>query len=91
MKQETIKHLADGTATLAVSTGIGNSAFVYWDFINHNAAGIGVLLSFLFGVIAIGFNIYSARKAKQANDNKLEIKRLKKQLSEISQRNQDSI
>lgn len=91
MKQETLKHLADGTSALAVSTGIGNSAFVYWDFINKNAAGIGVILSVFFGLIAIGFNIYNARKSRLSSENEKEIEKLKKQLAAIGARDSDKL
>jgi len=72
MKQETIKHLADGATISAVSSG-ASSYFGWFTFINENAAGIGVILSFLFGVTASVFYCLTWRKATLANENKKEI------------------
>ena len=72
MKLETGKALADGLNVLTASTGAVSSAWgalEYWNFINTNAAGIGVLVTVLFGFIAIGFNIYNSSKAGKADKN----------------------
>ena len=76
MKQEIVKVLTDGANTLTTVSGIGTSAWgalEYWDFINTNAAGIGVLLTMLFGMVAIIFNFYNSLKISQAEKNKKDI------------------
>ena len=71
MKQETLKALADGSSILTVGTGATSSALAFgqWDWINTNAAGIGVLATIVFGFIAIGFNIYNSFKLGKADKN----------------------
>lgn len=76
MSRETIKALADSSNILTASTGIGTSAWgalEYWNFINTNAAGIGVMLTVLFGLIAIAFNLYNSLKLNKADENKKKI------------------
>ena len=56
MKQENLKLLADGSSTLTVSTGAASSAWgtlEYWDFVNTNAAGIGVFLTVILCISPI--------------------------------------
>jgi hypothetical protein len=80
VKQETLKVLADGTLTLTKSTSVGTSAWgllEYWDFVNTNAAGIGVLLTLVFGLVAIGFNLYNSSKAQHSEVNKKDISDLR--------------
>lgn len=72
MKQETIKALADGSNVLTAGTGVTSSVYAfaeYWDFVNTNAAGIGVLATITFGFIAIGFNLYNSSKLGKADKN----------------------
>ena len=71
MKQETIKVLADGSSLLTLGTGATSSALAFgqWEWINANAAGIGVLATIVFGFIAIGFNIYNSFKLGKADKN----------------------
>ena len=76
MKQLAVKHLTDGANALVIGSGAGTSVWgglEYWDFINTNAAGIGVLFTLFFGLIALAFNIYNASKSTQADKNKKEI------------------
>ena len=83
MKQEIVKVLTDGANTLTTVSGIGTSAWgalEYWDFINTNAAGIGVLLTLLFGMVAIVFNFYNSLKLNQADKNKKDISGLGEKL-----------
>ena len=73
MKQETLKVLADSSNILATSTAAGTSAWgmaEYWGFINTNAAGLGVMLTLLFGVVAICFNLYNSSKLNKVEENK---------------------
>lgn len=72
MKQETVKHFADGATISAVGTG-ASSYFGWFSFINDNAPGIGVLLSLIFGVIGIVFYYMTWKKATLADDNKKEL------------------
>ncbi len=69
MKQESVKHLADGATTLAVSTG-ASSYFGWFTFINTNAPGIGVLLSLVFGVVGLIFYYLTWKKSTLADSNK---------------------
>ena len=73
MKQETGKLLADGATISAVSTG-ASSYFGWFDFVNANAPGIGILLSFFFGVIGLIFYWLTWKKATLADENKKTIK-----------------
>jgi len=76
VKQETLKALADGSNVLTASTGVTSSVYAaaeYWDFVNTNAAGIGVLATIIFGFIAIGFNIYNSFKLGKADKNEVVI------------------
>ena len=68
--------MADSSNILTASTGVGTSAWgfaEYWGFVNTNAAGIGVLLTLLFGLIAIGFNFYNSSKLNKVDENKKKI------------------
>ena len=72
MKQETLKALADSSNILTASTGVGTSALGFleaWDFVNTNAAGLGVLLTLIFGIIAILFNLYNSSKLNKVDKN----------------------
>ena len=69
MKQESVKHLADGATTLAVSAG-ASSYFEWFTFLNANAPGIGVLLSLVFGLIGLIFYYLNWKKSTLADDNK---------------------
>jgi len=78
VKQESAKPLIDGLNVLTTGTGISASAWGMleaWQFINTNAAGVGVLLTFLFGTIAILFNIYNSFKLSKSDKNEANIKR----------------
>ena len=72
MKQETGKLLADGATISAVSTG-ASSYFGWFDFINANAPGIGILLSFFFGVIGLIFYWLTWKKSTLAESNKKDL------------------
>ena len=80
MKQESVKHLADGATISAVSTG-ASSYFGWFTFINENAPGIGVLLSFFFGVIGLIFYYLTWKKSTLAETNKKELDSNKKELA----------
>jgi len=69
VKLESAKHLADGATTLAISTG-ASSYFGWFTFINSNAPGIGVLLSFFFGVTGLIFYFMTWQKSTLADENK---------------------
>lgn len=94
MKQETGKALADGLNVLTASTGVTSSAWgalEYWNFINTNAAGIGVLATLVFGFIAIGFNIYNSSKAAKADKNEVIIDEHGEKLDEHIQKTDEHI
>ncbi len=74
MRQETAKLLADGSGLLTAGTGVTSSAWgalEYWNFINTNAAGIGVLATLFFGFVAIAFNLYNSAKLAKADINEM--------------------
>lgn len=71
MKQETVKHIADGATLSAVGSG-ASSYFEWFTFINANAPGIGILLSFFFGVIGLVFYWLTWKKSTLADSNKKE-------------------
>jgi hypothetical protein len=70
VKQESVKHLADGATTLAVGSG-ASSYFGWFVFINENAPGVGVILSFFFGVTGLIFYILNLKKLSLADENKI--------------------
>ena len=72
MKQELTKALADGAASLAVSGGIVTK-LGWFDFINANAPGLGVLASCFFGIIATIFYFMTYSKSTQADQNKIKL------------------
>ena len=45
----------------------------YWNFVNTNAAGIGIFLTLIFGVVAIGFNLYNSLKLNKVDKNAKQI------------------
>lgn len=70
---ETISHVLNvGVPT----TGISISGLFYWEFINSNAAGIGLFITFFFGMIAVGFSIYNASKLRLSDKNSERVDRL---------------
>jgi hypothetical protein len=79
VKQETLKALSDGLATSTVSLGIGTSSLSWLGFLNDNAAGLGVLLTFASFVIYFVFQILSHRKLSLADENKLHLERIEKE------------
>ena len=92
MKQNNIEHLAEATMTLTKGAGVGTSVWGVmetWNFINTNAAGIGVILTFLFGIIAVCLNIYNARQVRASQGSKEDldsyINETKKKLHSLNQ------
>lgn len=79
MKQETLKALSDGLATSTVSLGIGTSSLSWLGFLNDNAAGLGVLLTFASFIIYFVFQIMSHRKLSLADQNKVHLERMEKE------------
>lgn len=80
MKQETVKHLADGAVVSA--GGMGISSYMGWfSFINENAPGIGVIISLIALIVGIGFNVYNSSKLTQTDKNKAEIDTIKDTLN----------
>ena len=65
MKQDIIAHSA---TTLAVGTG-ASSYFGWFTFINANAPGIGILLSFFFGTAGLIFYFLTWKKSTLADNN----------------------
>jgi len=87
VKQESAKALGDGAATLAASTGVG-SYLGWFDFINQNAAGIGVIISFISLCVAVTFYVMTYNKPDNSDKNLERIKLLEDQLKGISDRKQ---
>lgn len=81
MKQELTKALADGAASLAVSGGIVTK-LGWFDFVNANAPGLGVLASCFFGIIATIFYFMTYSKSTQADKNKKDLKALEGVMSD---------
>ena len=93
MKQETIKVLADGSSILTLGTGATSSALAFgqWEWINANAAGIGVMATLVFGFIAIGFNLYNSFKLGKADKNEIIIDEHGEKLDEHIQKTDEHI
>jgi len=85
VKQEITKALADG-ALLSVIGISANKNYEWFTFINEYAAGIGVILSVIFGVVASVFYWLTYRKKTK---NAIEIVKLKRELSRIGDRESD--
>lgn len=81
MKQETLKHFADGATISAVSTGVVNK-LGFLHYLNVNAAGIGVLLTAFFGLIGLVFYYLTWKKSTQADQNKKDLSSLECAFSE---------
>ena len=86
MKDVTPKVLEHGATALTTATGTTTAVGSFFGFLNNNAPGLGVILTFMFGCIAVGFHIYSARK--QNSDSK-ELDDLKEELKKIGKRDSD--
>lgn len=82
MSQEITKVIADG-ALLSVIGISANKHYEWFTFINEYAAGIGVLLSIVFGVVASAFYVLTYLKK---NKNTIEIAKLKKKIARIEDR-----
>lgn len=85
MSGEITKALADGTAILAVSGGIGTNQG-WFDFINANAPALGWMTSVFFGLIAIIFYYLTYRKTSGQEDNTRKIQELSDKINEINER-----
>lgn len=72
-----MKHLADGAMTLAVGSG-ASSYYGWFLFVNANAPGIGVILSFIFGAIGLVFYFLTWKKSTLADENKIGLDSLSK-------------
>lgn len=81
MKQESLKHIADGAMISAVGSGT-SSYFDWFAFINTNASGVGVILSFIFGVAGIIFYILTWKKQTLADENKRAIEANERKLDD---------
>jgi len=80
---------AIGSTGLAVTSG-ASSHFHWFDYINHNAPGIGVILSFFFGIIGIVFMIKTFHKEKKVDVNEARIEAVEKFINVVKERlNQD--
>ena len=83
MNQEIAKTLAGGSAKLASGTGISTVILAWF---GSNAAGIGAICTIITCVAYIYFGYTAAgrnnEKDRQAEENKTEIDKLKKQLRE---------
>lgn len=76
MNQNTLEAIGSVLNVGVPATGVTISVLRYWDFINANAAGIGVLITFFFGMIAVGFNLYNASKSRLSDKNSERVDRL---------------
>lgn len=86
MKEITPKALEHSAAALTTAMGTTTAAGSFFGFLNDNAPGIGVLLTFTFGCVATGFHIYNSRQQRKDSD---EIEELRKTIREIGKRESD--
>lgn len=83
MKQDLIKVIADGTSVIAVALGGTSSAakvaenYGWLEFFDTHAAGLGVVCSIIFGIMAVFFNILNNRKFNKAASAKVEAEEAK--------------
>ena len=76
MKQNIAQALGDGASTLAVASGMGtavNAHYGWFEFVNANAGGIGVLTSAFFGFVGLFFYYITYKKTTLARDNKISL------------------
>jgi len=73
VKQESLKHLADGATVFAVGTGGVTGSLKVLDFINAYAAGLGFLSSVVFGIAGLVFYKLSLNKQNLAQQNKKDL------------------
>lgn len=90
MKTQALDVSAIGAFGLASTSG-ASSYFGWFNFINSNAPGIGVLLSLVFGVIGVVFMFKSARKERQTDYNKKEIDKIKLMINKANKDKQCKI
>tara|TARA_R110002096_G_C14067924_1_gene675122 strand:+ start:221 stop:487 length:267 start_codon:yes stop_codon:yes gene_type:complete len=86
VKEITPKVLEHGAAGLTAVAGTTTTVGSYFQFLNDNAPGLGVLLTFFFGCVATGFHIYNS---KSTSESKKQIKILQDTLSKVGQRKTD--
>lgn len=91
MNQETLKTITDSLYVATGSTGAASSALAYWEFVNTNAAGLGIGLTFIFGMVAVGFNIYSAKKYGLSDKNSEEISRVEAKVDSHHESTQETL
>lgn len=75
--------MADGATTLAVGSG-ASSYFGWFVFINENAPGVGVILSFFFGMTGLIFYILNLRKLSLADENKIGLEGLSTEFQSLT-------
>jgi hypothetical protein len=79
VKQESLKHLADGLTTLAVSTGAASGTLKYFEFMDAHSGSLGFLSATFFGSIGALFYYLNYRKGCQADENKRQMELNKKE------------
>ena len=77
MKQSTTEAAGHTIMTVAGATGIGSS---WLGYLNNNAAGLGLILSFIGLIIASIFYWLTYVKSTKADDNEKKIEELLKHL-----------
>ena len=80
LNQETSKHIADVAMAVTTVTGAGSS---WLGYLNNNAAGIGVIMTFFFGVCGVAFYVMSYRKATLADANAIKVEALEGKIDQL--------
>lgn len=72
MKQDPTELLGHGLTVVSVGLGASNRPG-WFDFINTNAPGIGVILSAFFGFAGLFFYYINWKKSKLSEENKINL------------------
>lgn len=77
---ESARNIADVAMTVTAVTGAGSS---WLGYLNNNAAGIGVVMTFFFGVCGVTFYVLSYRKASLADVNAVKVAALESKIDQL--------
>ena len=84
---EQIKTLEHGAYGLLGVTGVGTSSLKWLDLLNGYAGALGVIMTFVFGVVGVCLTILAhSRKDKKTENNEKEIAKLRLLIKRIDDR-----